>query len=374
MNVANRARRTTLVVAMAGLLTTHCTGSGDPTPPTTGSAGDPRILWSVNVGCVLSPGRGPIVSSEGIIFTAGAEEPSETPRGYSQAKGLSQTMLYAFNDRGELLAKLAGRIVVGLPSPPALSVAPWGTAYAVGGGIYGLWPDGRGGYRESKRVMTGPPAIGPDGSLYVGGQHGIQVVSLESDVGDATLWKEWSSSPVLAPDGTLYFVSRDMLHAMAPSGEVRRLARTSSLPILFPPDHLYIRTSDVQVAKLALTGETQWVFSTSAPLTVPPALGVGGTLFLASRQGAVSAVSATGNLKWTIELGAPVIDTQLVPDPGGGVWICDRKGRINKLGPDGDLQWRFDGSCHAVTAVPSLDGNVVYFGCRDNKLYAARVS
>jgi len=117
---------------------------------------------------------------------------------------------YAWTDEGSL--KWAFETGGGVVSSPA--IGPDGTIYlgSNDGSLYAINPDGTLKWTfPTKGAVHSRPAIGPDGTIYVGSwDHYLYAINRDGSAKWAFLTKgEINSSPFIGPDGTVYVGSWD---------------------------------------------------------------------------------------------------------------------------------------------------------------------
>jgi outer membrane protein assembly factor BamB len=150
------------------------------------------------------------------------------------------------------------------------------------------------------RGVDSTPALGADGSMYVGAGH--SVVALDAATG-ALKWRfetagDVESSPTLALDGmTLYFGADDaMVYALNSSNGVLRWSfafpdgsDTDSSPALGADGTIYIGSDKGMLYALdGLNGELKWYFQAVGEISGAPAIGIDGTVYICALNSAKS--------------------------------------------------------------------------------------
>ena len=243
-----------------------------------------------------------------------------------------------------------------MSSSPA--IGPDGTVY-VGGGdaLWALSPDGAvkwSAHQEGEIISS--PAVAPDGTIYVGGVHANQqhrgggFLAFAPD--GSRLWRlapdDWvQSSPALAPDGTIYFCcGSGKLYAVTPHGELKWT---------YDPGEKY-------------QGSPQAIWLAS------PAIAPDGTIVYGTDTeggpGVLRAVTPEGALLWTFVAGSGMNHAPAIGSDGT-IYICTNDdGRLRAISPAGKELWAF--AAHsAVQSSPAIgpDGTL-YFSCDDGDLFA----
>jgi len=221
-----------------------------------------------------------------------------------------------------------------------VTVAPDGTVYASADGLYALTPEGKLKWKFAPSVThcAGTPAVGGDGTVYVGcyddalyavGPDGVQRWSFRT--GD-----DVDSSPAVSPDGIVYVGSDDhKLYALGPGGVLR------------------------------------WAVNTGGPVRSSPAIAADGTVYVGSFDGALYAVRPGGVVTWSFRTADRIVSSPVV-DAAGNVLVGSEDDRVYALAPDGKLLWSFllDGDVDATVAL-GPDGTI-YVGDDDRALHALR--
>lgn len=159
-----------------------------------------------------------------------------------------------------------------------------------------------------------------------------------------------TSSPAIGDDGTVYVGSQDKkLYAVSPSGsKVWEFATKGSIaiaPAIGPDGTIYIASDGNTLYAVAPDGKQRWQFSTGQPLVEPPAIGGDGTIYFSSPNGNLYAVNANGSEKWRINTGgsvpAPSIGSDGTIYVGSKVYLGSTSYSLYALNPDGSTKWRY---------------------------------
>ncbi|WP_074048610.1 S-layer homology domain-containing protein [Paenibacillus ihumii] len=213
------------------------------------------------------------------------------------------------------------------------------------------------------------PAIGADGTLYVGSYDG-KLYALNSKTGKLKWVFEtgWAiaSSPAIGADGTIYIGSGDgKLYALDP------------------------KAADDD-------NREKWSFATGDRIYASPAIGQDGTLYISSYDGKLyaldpDAVDDAQRMLWSYEIGgqtdsSPAIgaDGTIYAGSGDGIFYAldpDAKDEAHRLKwsfePETaeDCLWMMDEPC-PIYSSPAIgaDGGTVYFGSDDGYVYALDVN
>ncbi len=200
----------------------------------------------------------------------------------------------------------------------------------------------QGGVMWSKTINTTISSIGPAvyyGIVYVGADDG-NMYAFNYNTG-ALLWTLPTGGAILSSTiiaaGTAYFGSGDSkLYAIG--------------------------------AESMTTPNIKWTYTTGGPISATPALGSGGTVYVASQDHNVYAISKTGSLLWKFPTGGSITSSPAVAK--GLVYVGSSDHTLYALNATtGALAWS-QTTNGPITSSPAVDKNNVYIGSHDGKLYA----
>jgi outer membrane protein assembly factor BamB len=213
-------------------------------------------------------------------------------------------------------------------------------------------------FRRTLDPIASSPAIGGDGTIYVGTSTG-KLVALFADGGSvkwtATTNDTLGSSPALANDGTIYVGSSDhSLYAVRPDGSPRwSLATAGSVgsPVIGGDDTIYVGSSDGKLHAVTPDGKERWSYATGGPIGGAPCVR-GGVVYVGSDDKKLHAVdAATGARKFTYDtLGA--VATPIVGSDAK-VYFGSADGNLYALTPSGLLFFavKAKGRIHSAPAL-----------------------
>jgi outer membrane protein assembly factor BamB len=280
-------------------------------------------------------------------------------------------------------------------SSPA--VGPDGTIY-VGVG-YGTTPEtgavfaiDRNGNQKAPFFPTpqpvgSSPIVAPDGTVYVGCEDG-NFYALNPN-----LTIKWTyhadgnsfvySSPTIGADGTIYFGSGDYddiansaLYALTPDGNLRWRHTVGnwveSSPAIGADGTIYFGSWDKNIYALAPDGTEKWHVTTNAQVISSAAIAADGTIYIGSLDGNLYALSSEGQTKWTFPTGSIVAAAVIGPD--GTIYIGSSAGDFNALNPDGPdesrLKWKFESPKAIFSTAAVRSDGSVIFGSQDHYIRA----
>lgn len=279
--------------------------------------------------------------------------------------------LYAFADNGTSGTLKAGwPFAIGAMVTSSLTIGPGGTIYfgSLNDDLYAVNPDGTlkwafrtGGYVNSS------PAIGADGTIYVGsGDGNLYAVcnTLDTDLntcpgGPGT--PKWAfptggpveSSPAIGRDGTIYVGSDDGgLYAITdkgasyvekwrfPAGGTHALPESSS-PAIGADKTIYVGSDDYNLYAITDKGTSyveKWRFAANNYEVGDPAVGGDGTVYVSSNDGNLYAITdkgTSGKLKvggsWPFAAGSTEFSS-LAIGPHGTIYFATGDGSFHAVG------------------------------------------
>lgn len=355
----------------ASLLGDALPPDGEAGVPLGDLCGDPQGLekdapWPMRGGCPKGAGVASNVGPQ----TASVKWSVPLPVGESSPAVSADRLVWVGTADGDVIVLSGDGTVQGalrtggpLRSSPARSAAGLTVIGGSDGKLYGVErapspPDagadggdgGDGGFPPARAIWThavapisSSPAIGGDGTIYVGTTGG-KLVAVTAD-GSATKWSATTndtlgSSPCIAADGTIYVGSSDRkLYAISAAGASMWSFETGAAivgsPVVGGDETIYVGSSDGKLYAVTPEGKLRWTYTTGGPITGSPAVR-GGILYVGSDDKKLHAVSTqTGAATWTYEtLGAvatPVIGADKT------VYVGSADGNLYAITPSGLL-------------------------------------
>ena len=108
--------------------------------------------------------------------------------------------------------------------------------------------------------------------------------------------------------------------------------------------------------------KVRWVFEDPAGFSGGPAVSADGTVYVASKGGALYALNPDGNLLWQATLPAAPVGVPAL-SAEGDLYVADKEGGLSAFAPDGAFRWRFQseaGSRATAGPVVAPDGTIYY--------------
>jgi len=224
--------------------------------------------------------------------------------------------------------------------------------------------------------MDSSPAIGPDGTVYVGSMDGY----LYAINGDGTLrWKFGTSggihsSPAIGENGIVYVGSRNgYLYAVNPDGSYHWSFYTSdwvdSSPTIGPDGTIYVGSEDRNLYAINSDGSLRWKHNFGWWVDSSPAIADDGTIYVGCEDGNLYAIDAGGTVLWEFTTGGSVQSSPAIADDGT-IYVGSTDHNLYAIYPNGLLRWIYS-TGYGITSSPAIGSDgTVYVGSNDYRIYA----
>jgi PKD repeat protein len=254
--------------------------------------------------------------------------------------------------------------------------SPYGTANT---SYYELWS-----YKFDDCVDT-DPAIGDDGTIYVGGSYkNLNKYLYAINPNGELKWRYeadgflWHMCPSIAEDGTIYFGAWDeYLHAVNPDGSRKWRFNAgdsiSSDPVIGDDGTIYFGTmwgtgGGGKIYAVNPDGSEKWQYKTGFHIRSDPVIGDDGTVYIGSDDKYIYAMNPNGTLKWRFKTGDQVSAPPSIADDGT-IYICSYDDYLYALFPNGTLHWKTEKG-YGSDNNPSIGSDGTIYVNRIGKLYA----
>ncbi len=207
--------------------------------------------------------------------------------------------LYALGEDGTLAWKSATLNGQG-PGRSCVAIGPDGTRYIAAFDetvrAFDVAGNQRWAYRTSDGFY-GSPAVGDDGTIYVGG---VGILAIRAD--GTLAWRAGangiSTSIAIASDGTIIAGDASgVLHAIEPNGAEKWARRLSAAnqpvlgsPVIAGDGTIYVGCFDGNLYAVSASGKLAWSVATGGPIYSAPAIGIDGTIYVGSEDGSLYAI------------------------------------------------------------------------------------
>jgi outer membrane protein assembly factor BamB len=271
-----------------------------------------------------------------------------------------------------------------------------GHLYALGGDGARLWAFDTGG------KIWSAPAIGPDGTIYVGsdsdrlfavdpaGRERWQLSTAppppprKADLPEAGRY-DVDTSPAILADGTIVVACyADVIAARPDTGAVvwsfdagAGTAKVFASPALGRDGTIYVGTQGDRFLAIDRHGKRLWSFDAGGDNDATPAVADDDTVIFGSDDGHVRAMAPGGAIRWLTQLGKPIrAPVAIGPDGTAYVATYGEEPFVAALdGATGVERWRFstapgEGAFYGIQSGALVDAEgYVYFGGRDHFVY-----
>lgn len=245
------------------------------------------------------------------------------------------------------------------------------------------------------------PAIGSDGTIYIGSEDG-KVYALDPDPA-ATERVKWSfqtgdwvqSSPAIGSDGTIYIGSWDgQVYALNPDPDaINRVKWSFALgdpiapeiytsPAIGSDGTIYIVSGFGKVFALepdpVATQRVKWSYDTNAGWGFSsPAIGKDGTIYIGSWDGRVFALdpdpAAVNRVKWSDLIGVEIGSSPVIGSDGT-IYIGSSDKKVYALDPDPAatqrIKWSYETGGKVLSSPAIGTDGTIYIGSNDGRVYA----
>jgi outer membrane protein assembly factor BamB len=217
-----------------------------------------------------------------------------------------------------------------------MAMDPDGALYiSAGDGVYAFNADGTSRWDCMGLNPLTAPAVGPDGTVYVGGCYpnaGLHAISNRG----VRKWRyvttdDVDTTPAVSPDGCISFMTyAAALSCVWPTGTLRWQKQLESScgcsPAVDANGVIYIgyMTKDFNPVGYLMAiepdGVAKWNLSTGSPCRTRPAIAPDGSIVYSTKSGSVVALNPDASTKWSAGGGGPYTTPAI--DADGVVYVC----------------------------------------------------
>jgi outer membrane protein assembly factor BamB len=144
-----------------------------------------------------------------------------------------------------------------------------------------------------------------------------------------------------------------------------------SSPAIATDGTIYQATFDGKLLAITPQGEIKWTFKSPLEINSSPAVADDGTIYFGSRDRKLYAVTPDGTLKWTFPTGA-WIDSSPAIGADGTIYFGSWDTNLYALNPDGSKKWIFHTGGIVVSSPAIGADGTIYFGSHDKQFYALK--
>jgi outer membrane protein assembly factor BamB len=225
-------------------------------------------------------------------------------------------------------------------------------------------------------AICAPPALGRDGTVYVGSGGGTlyAIDSSGSNAWSATVGGPIAGSPAVGPSGRIYFGARDSsVWCLNANGRLVRSYSTGGFadasPAMGADETLYVGDSGGSFHAFRPSGGSAWSRSTSGWIESSAAISRDGVIYVGSAAGWLYAWNALGQQLWSCRCNGPINSSPAIGSDGT-IYVGTSGKSLHAISPLGTNLWSF-GTGGPVESSPAVGpDDTIYFGSGDQKLYA----
>jgi outer membrane protein assembly factor BamB len=270
----------------------------------------------------------------------------------------------------EVLSDLASEPVVGSDGTIyAASIEVRHSTHPFSGHLFALNPDGtlKWQFDTADFLSAGQngetsPAIGANGTIYVGGREINSDIFKREEGGDSN--------------------SLGFLYAINPSGSLKwkfatgKKADFSTSPVIGSDGVIYIGSGDGNLFAINPDGNLRWKCAVGQKPCSSPSIGSDGTIYVDSDGDSyLYAVTPGGALKWKFKADGPLTSSATI-GPDDTIYVSvfqssdEQTAKLCAINPNGRLKWKFAAK-KAYFTNPAIGADtVVYVYSEDHTLYA----
>jgi outer membrane protein assembly factor BamB len=142
-------------------------------------------------------------------------------------------------------------------------------------------------------------------------------------------------------------------------------------PAIAPDGTIYQATFEGWLFAVTPQGQKKWAFQINSEIKSSPAVADDGTIYFGARDRKFYAVTPQGKIKWFFKTGVWV-DSSPAIGTDGTVYFGSWDNNFYALNPDGSKKWVFATSNIVVSSPAIGKDGTVYFGSHDKKFYALK--
>ncbi|SHH42922.1 Outer membrane protein assembly factor BamB, contains PQQ-like beta-propeller repeat [Marisediminitalea aggregata] len=202
--------------------------------------------------------------------------------------------------------------------------------------------------------------------------------------------KQWSapcsfpSEPAIHANGTVYFSctgtvlyaynnKSGTLHWSLDLTETPSTRSSSywiwSSPALGVDGTIYVASKYGELYAVNPDGSIKWVFNTESAIHASPVVDSDGTVYLGAINGVFYAVNPDGSLKWSFTTENAIIGSAAI-GADGVIYVGSMDSYMYALSSTGELRWKYR-TGNPIGSSPAIaDDGTVYFGSQDGYVYA----
>jgi len=279
----------------------------------------------------------PVIGADGTVYTIsdklyainadGTKKWDFYTRGYHLAQGFDGTIyvsnswddiLYAINKDGTVkwefdINRDINNLAIGPEGKIYVTSYRYNNTY-----LYAVNSDGTVKWKYETAENIGQPVVGSDGRIYFCSSGRLFAVNPDGkNVWDAKIAQR-ADYPVFDADGTIYVNAFDMLSALNPDGTIKweftAESEFSSTPVIGADGTIYICSEKLYAVNP--DGTKKWAFTARDIFRAAPAVGSDGTIFIGSHDSLFYAINPDGTLKNSFKTGGSISSSPAIDSEG----------------------------------------------------------
>lgn len=244
------------------------------------------------------------------------------------------------------------------------------------GTLYRLAPDGR--LRHifyAPGAITGAPARGSDGGLYLGDSSALLTALDAAGVPRWTrrLRSPLRGSPVYVQGGVGLVDSTGEVQVYTSTGDKSwsYFLQSDTTPVAAAPDgSLLVGAAAGEMYAFERDGRVRWQTQLAGEVWAAPVVAADGTAYIVTVDGTVIALGSDGAVQWQTRLRVPVVHSPLVGQDGR-LYVADQRGHLRALArQDGRLLWQYAAGSALVASPTQGNDGTLYVPTADDRLLA----
>ncbi len=230
------------------------------------------------------------------------------------------------------------------------------------------------------RCDVGPsvssPAVGPNGTIYVGDTEGY-LCAVNPDGKLKWRYKTGGAivdSPALSKDGTVYFLNNEgFLYALNSNGTLkwrRRICygmfQNQMFSVAVGEHGMLYSVNGYLLYAFNENGKLIWKKELDSHISTSPTIGTRGTIYVGTQRGKLYAISTNGEVEWKFSAQG-AITSDISVSQNGTVYFGNANGRLYAVKDNGTLAWTFKTKTpvYLSVSIGKTLGGVVYFASGD---------
>ena len=351
---------------------------------------DGTVKWIFETGDAIE--SSPVIDSNGTIYVGSHD-------GYLYAINPDGTEKWRF-DAGPPIYDVRWNVNKSIMATPA--IASDGTIYIYSSAnyLFAVNPDGTEKWRfyvKWGNDFWSSPVIDLDGTIYVGSARSQEdsdydggLVAVNPDGTQKWLFLDDSgvtSTAAIGPDGTIYFGGNvgnpsgpgniGKVYALNPDGsqiwEFTTETWMESSPVIASDGTIYTGSgTEARMYALNPGGTEKWRFQAEEGLSSVPGIGADGTIYVGAWDTYFIALNPDGTEKWRYK--TPEAFEGIISSPAigadGTIYVGSNSGFFYAFNPNGTVKWSYTTEGAGICSSPAIGADgTIYFGAWDKKLY-----